>query len=165
MTQLIPKNDPRYFTCTSDKPYDRHKYKLIYKHKKAVTYYDWESLRAAWMEQCQLGSILRVDVVWWIQRQNCFIHNYHASESVLTQQKNSTTLNTVQSIYGKYSMSTSDNSGTNLPFTKGDQVEYEGSQWTVNFAQESYITLKHNVTGALPIVFPSDWGHIHPITK
>ena len=52
-----------------------------------------------------------------------------------------------------------------LPFTKGDQVEYEGSQWTVNFAQESYITLKHNVTGALPIVFPSDWGHIHPITK
>ena len=59
-------------------------------------------------------------------------------------------------------MSTNDNS--TIPYTKGDRVEYEGQQYTVSFAQESYITLRHE-NGALPIVFPSDWGHIHPITK
>ena len=30
MTQLIEKTDPRYFTVTSDEPYDRHTYKVVY---------------------------------------------------------------------------------------------------------------------------------------
>jgi len=64
-------------------------------------------------------------------------------------------------------MSTSDNSTTTStlpPYTKGDRVEYEGQQYTVSFAQESYITLRHD-NGALPIVFPTEWKDIHPIDK
>ena len=52
-------------------------------------------------------------------------------------------------------MSTSDNSTTTStlpPYTKGDRVEYEGQQYTVSFAQESYITLRHD-NGALPSSF------------
>ena len=29
MTDLIEKNDPRYFSQTSNEPYDRHHYKII----------------------------------------------------------------------------------------------------------------------------------------
>ena len=29
MTDLIEKNDPRYFSQTSNEPYDRHHYKIV----------------------------------------------------------------------------------------------------------------------------------------
>ena len=36
MTKLIEKNDPRYFSQTSNKYYDRHHYKIVYKNRSIV---------------------------------------------------------------------------------------------------------------------------------
>jgi len=36
MTNLIEKNDPRYFSQTSDVPYDRHHYKIVSQNKSFV---------------------------------------------------------------------------------------------------------------------------------
>ena len=36
MTKLIGKDDPLYFGQTSDKPYDRHHYKLVFKEKHVI---------------------------------------------------------------------------------------------------------------------------------
>tara|TARA_R100000030_G_scaffold95115_1_gene82375 strand:+ start:790 stop:1020 length:231 start_codon:yes stop_codon:yes gene_type:complete len=49
---LIERDDPRYFTQTSDKPYDRHLYKVVYhcsdfgcEHKIVDS---WEEARELW---------------------------------------------------------------------------------------------------------------------
>ena len=31
-----------YFKQTCDKPYDRHKYKLVFKNRKAIVFDDWD---------------------------------------------------------------------------------------------------------------------------
>jgi hypothetical protein len=49
MTQLIDKNDPRYFSQTSDEPYDRHKYK-VHLATKVVTCDDYEEAKALWFQ-------------------------------------------------------------------------------------------------------------------
>ena len=36
MTELIDKEDPRYFSQTSDKPYDRHHYRIVCQNKSFV---------------------------------------------------------------------------------------------------------------------------------
>ena len=36
MTKLIGKDDPLYFGQTSDEPYDRHYYKLVFKEKHVI---------------------------------------------------------------------------------------------------------------------------------
>ncbi len=36
MTNLIEKNDPRYFSQTSDKLYDRHNYKIVSSRKTFI---------------------------------------------------------------------------------------------------------------------------------
>ena len=47
MTDLITKDDPRYFSQTSDKPYDRHHYKIVYDTKE-ITVKSWEEVREYW---------------------------------------------------------------------------------------------------------------------
>lgn len=48
MTQLIEKTDPRYFTVTSDEPYDRHTYKVVYCDGKEKVVDSWEEVQSIW---------------------------------------------------------------------------------------------------------------------
>ena len=36
MTKLIEKNDSRYFSRTSNEPYDRHYYKIVHKDRSII---------------------------------------------------------------------------------------------------------------------------------
>jgi|TARA_B100001094_G_scaffold332476_1_gene404705 hypothetical protein len=63
MTQLIDPTDPRYFSETSDKSYDRHVYKLTIPGYKSVIIEDYEMLRALWFEQCRNYKGCTIDVL------------------------------------------------------------------------------------------------------
>jgi len=52
-----------YFTNTSDAPYDRHRYKLIFKNKKAAIFDDYEVLRSAWFEWAGTKQLDRIEVL------------------------------------------------------------------------------------------------------
>tara|TARA_Y100000004_G_scaffold158759_1_gene185241 strand:- start:331 stop:555 length:225 start_codon:yes stop_codon:yes gene_type:complete len=52
-----------YFTQTSDGPYDRHKYKLIFKNRKAIIFDDWETLRNTWFNMSGMKQLHRVEVL------------------------------------------------------------------------------------------------------
>jgi hypothetical protein len=60
---LIQKDDPRYFTQTSDEPYDRHRYKLVFNNKKAVEFDDWESVHHYWFEWVMTGQVSHIEVL------------------------------------------------------------------------------------------------------
>ena len=47
MTELIKKDDPRYFSQTSDKPYDRHHYKII-SQTKTIVVESWHEMQEYW---------------------------------------------------------------------------------------------------------------------
>ena len=47
MTNLIEKTDPRYFSQTSDKPYDRHHYKIVFQDKSFVVE-SWDEVQEYW---------------------------------------------------------------------------------------------------------------------
>ena len=47
MTKLIEKNDPQYFSQTSDKLYDRHDYKIVYKRSSFVVN-SWDEVQEHW---------------------------------------------------------------------------------------------------------------------
>ena len=47
MTNLIEKTDPRYFSQTSDKPYDRHHYKIVCQDKSFVVE-SWDEVQEYW---------------------------------------------------------------------------------------------------------------------
>ena len=47
MTKLIEKTDPRYFSQTSDKPYDRHHYKIVCQDKSFVVE-SWDEVQEYW---------------------------------------------------------------------------------------------------------------------
>ena len=48
MTKCIEPSDPRYFTVTSDVPYDRHDYKIIRKDGETMVVDSWELAREIW---------------------------------------------------------------------------------------------------------------------
>ena len=48
MTKCIEPSDPRYFTVTSDEPYDRHEYKIIRKDGETMVVDSWELAREIW---------------------------------------------------------------------------------------------------------------------
>ena len=48
MTKCIEPSDPRYFTVTSDEPYDRHDYKIIRKDGETMVVDSWELTREIW---------------------------------------------------------------------------------------------------------------------
>ena len=48
MTKLIAKNDPRYFSVTSDKEYDRHHYKIVSSSKTTFIVKSWQEVQEWW---------------------------------------------------------------------------------------------------------------------
>ena len=51
MTNLIEKNDPRYFSQTSDKLYDRHNYKIVSSRKTFIVE-SWQEVQEWWWNNC-----------------------------------------------------------------------------------------------------------------
>ena len=47
MTELIKKNDSRYFSQTSDEPYDRHYYKIVCQDNSFVVK-SWDEVQEYW---------------------------------------------------------------------------------------------------------------------
>ena len=60
---LIQPGDPMYFTDTSDEPYDRHRYKLVFKNRKAIEFDDWETARNYWFEWAGTSYLSHVEVL------------------------------------------------------------------------------------------------------
>ena len=48
MVNLIERDYPQYFTQTSDKPYDRHNYRVIDSQGKFVIVDSWEEAHQIW---------------------------------------------------------------------------------------------------------------------
>ena len=55
MTKLIEKDDPRYFSQTSDTPYDRHHYKIVCQNKSFVVE-SWDEVQEWWWNNCRLST-------------------------------------------------------------------------------------------------------------
>ena len=51
MTEWIAKEDPRYFSQTSDKPYDRHHYRIVCQNKSFVVE-SWDEVQEYWWNNC-----------------------------------------------------------------------------------------------------------------
>ena len=51
MTNLIEKNDPRYFSVTSDQLYDRHNYKIVSSSKTFIVE-SWQEVQEWWWNNC-----------------------------------------------------------------------------------------------------------------
>ena len=47
MTKLIDKDDPRYFSQTSDGYYDRHHYRIVCQNKSFVVE-SWDEVQMVW---------------------------------------------------------------------------------------------------------------------
>ena len=52
MTELISKEDPRYFSQTSYIPYDRHHYKIVCPNKSFVVE-SWDEVQEYWWNNCR----------------------------------------------------------------------------------------------------------------
>lgn len=50
MTQVIDPSDERYFTKTSDAPYDRHTYNIVFSNGQSEHYASWEQVQSRWFE-------------------------------------------------------------------------------------------------------------------
>ena len=55
MTNLIEKNDPRYFSQTSDKPYDRHHYRIVCQDNSFVVK-SWDEVQEYWWNRRGFNS-------------------------------------------------------------------------------------------------------------
>ena len=62
MTELIGKDDPRYFSQTCNKPYDRHLYKIVCK-SKSVVLESWEEVQEYWWNNMALNPDMIVEVL------------------------------------------------------------------------------------------------------
>ena len=56
MTKLIEKNDSRYFSQTSNLPYERHHYKIVYKDRSIVVG-SWEEVQEWWWNNCHQPTV------------------------------------------------------------------------------------------------------------
>ena len=52
MIKLIEKNDPKYFSITSDKDYDRHHYKIVSSSKTTFIVESWQEVQEWWWNNC-----------------------------------------------------------------------------------------------------------------
>ena len=63
MTDLITKDDPRYFSQTSDKSYDRHHYKIV-SETKTIVVESWDDVQEYWWNNCNSpwfeGTVIHV---------------------------------------------------------------------------------------------------------
>ena len=62
MTELIGKDDPRFFEQTSDGYYDRHHYKIVCK-SKSVVLESWEEVQEYWWNNIALNPDMIVEVI------------------------------------------------------------------------------------------------------
>ena len=63
MTKLIEKNDPRYFSQTSNEPYDRHHYKIVCNTKSFVVE-SWNEVQEWWWNHCNMINFdARIEVL------------------------------------------------------------------------------------------------------
>ena len=62
MTELIGKDDPRYFSQTCNKPYDRHHYKMVCKNKSVVLE-SWEEVQEYWWNNIAFNPDMIVEVI------------------------------------------------------------------------------------------------------
>ena len=62
MTKLIEKDDPRYFSQTCNKPYDRHYYKMVCK-SKSVVLESWDEVQEYWWNNIALNPDMIVEVI------------------------------------------------------------------------------------------------------
>ena len=64
MTKLIEKTDPRYFSQTSDAPYDRHHYKIVSKQYATFIVESWDEVQEWWWNNCRSpwfeGTVIHV---------------------------------------------------------------------------------------------------------
>ena len=62
MTKLIEKNDPRYFSQTSNEPYDRHHYRIVYKDRSIVVE-SWEEVQEYWWNNSRRFELPVIEVI------------------------------------------------------------------------------------------------------
>ena len=62
MTELIKRDDPRFFEQTSDGHYDRHHYKMICK-SKSVVLESWDEVQEYWWNNIALNPDMIVEVI------------------------------------------------------------------------------------------------------
>ena len=62
MTELIGKDDSRYFSQTCNKPYDRHHYKIVCK-SKSVVLESWEEVQEYWWNNIAFNPDMIVEVI------------------------------------------------------------------------------------------------------
>ena len=67
MTKLIEPSDPRYFTETSSKIYDRHQYEFVYSNGQSRVFDSWEETRSEWFN---LPSQMKSHINVLDQKQN-----------------------------------------------------------------------------------------------
>lgn len=60
--ELILPTDQRYFSQSSDAPYDRHIYELVFTNGQSEMYPSWETVHARWF-QCPKQFLSHVNVV------------------------------------------------------------------------------------------------------
>jgi len=62
MTELIGKDDPRFFGQSCNKPYDRHLYKMVCK-SKSVVLESWDEVQEYWRNNIALNPDMIVEVI------------------------------------------------------------------------------------------------------
>ena len=62
MTELIKRDDPRFFENTYDGYYDRHHYKIVCKNKSVVVE-SWEEVQEYWWNNMAFNPDMIVEVL------------------------------------------------------------------------------------------------------
>ena len=62
MTELIGKDDSRYFSQTCNKPYDRHHYKIVCK-RKSIVLESWDEVQEYWWNNIAFNPDMIVEVI------------------------------------------------------------------------------------------------------
>ena len=63
MTQTISPEDPQYFTESSDKPYDRHQYKVVSRTGESIIVDDYMLAQEIWWNRGRGKYISHIDVL------------------------------------------------------------------------------------------------------
>ena len=63
VTELIEKNDSRYFTSTSDKTYDQNNYKVFSKDGKSNDFDNYEDAQKFWFQWCRTDQMSHIEIV------------------------------------------------------------------------------------------------------
>jgi len=61
--ELIERTDSQYFEVTSDKPYNRHQYKITFDGGRSIVLNDYEELRRVWFEYVRTRKDVKVEVI------------------------------------------------------------------------------------------------------